>query len=131
MNNRTTVRAIFADGNEITSTINLNYDDAKKYYLGTSFTFGIGENEKSVECVKVLPIVSAMSEELLRDQYIDCFRIGNDEIQLRFDDGTGHQLRGFHVKRYDNTVIQEKRVLDTYTEAVLYFMELVNKVCSK
>lgn len=125
---KTTVKVIFADGNQLVSTINLDFEGAKNYYLGTSFTFGIGATERSVKCVKVLPVVSVMSEEMLREQYIDCFRMGNDEIQLRYDDGTGYQQEGFQVKIYDNTVQQKKKVFATYTEAVDWFTTLAEQI---
>lgn len=55
-----TVKAIFDDGDEITTRFNGSKEEAEAYYLGTTFNLGTG-TDRLVKCVKVEVIGSEMA----------------------------------------------------------------------
>lgn len=118
------IKVIFENGNSFTTRMNCTLAKAIEYYVGNSFTFS---NEVSVKCTEVL--LTVFSEEILKnDGLVDCFRINDDEFQLRYDDGNVHFNEGFIVTHYNDTVQRIRTTVSTYDEAVKLFTKLVAKV---
>lgn len=47
------IKVIFEDGDFFTTRINLNKEDAEKYYLNKEFNVGFGIHDLCKKCVKV------------------------------------------------------------------------------
>jgi hypothetical protein len=53
-----TVKVTYADGNTVTTGINLSFEEAKRYYFSNVFNIGRGENDNMQRAVKVEEIKS-------------------------------------------------------------------------
>lgn len=127
------IKVIFADGNSLTTKFNGTFKQAQDYYIGNRFTFGGSDSEgnwteKSVVAVIVELTFEVFSELMLTQGYIDCYRVGNDEIQLRYENGKGLENQGFAVTHYDNTVRKSRKVFEHYNDAVRRFKRLAEKI---
>jgi hypothetical protein len=50
---KSNVKVIFDNGNSLQTTINVDLEGAKKYYLGKTFNLGNGEHDLMAKAIKV------------------------------------------------------------------------------
>ncbi len=47
------LKLYFENDDTVTTGINLNFEDAQKYYIGNVFQIGISPNENKQRCIKI------------------------------------------------------------------------------